>query len=774
MSAHTNNTRGKAIRLLTTWWDRFRYTIIPSSDSKPEHSRPRRESWLPRGFSKAPKEGSEWIKGALICTWITATILTLNISMLVVALVMAYRKSTNRARFQMAELYNGQCSVSSHWSTGIHVAINALSTVLLGASNYVMQCLSAPSRDDIDQAHASSRWLDIGSFSFRNMTVMSPRRKLLWGLLLVSSLPIHMIYNSVFFTSIATLTPGQIMVPHNLSPNESLIDDSDPTSRQYFRESTGYNPAALQARIFNGTFTNVTTDDCLAKYRPEYNTKYGTLIFVADRQHFYNTSSLMTTLYLGASPHSIVLPSHSEPSDNNLTVTAMHWSYRVLPPLEDIGMHVPVLHCLIDESQQHCQLFVSPPIAIAVIICNIVKLTCMALAARVKRKNPLLTTGDALASFLSHPDPTTRGRCLLSRAQMTRGVQPWSQSASSVGHSEGIKMASVARSDEHGVQAPLDHLSSPTRSQATTQLYPSLVPSRKRWYQAVSRTRRLTVLFFYISSITAGAYLVYYGIQFSDLKSFGIAMDLGFSQISSATIIDGISNNQIALVLLANTPQFVFSCLYFMVNGVLTSMIVDAELHSYTAKRRPLRCSWPKGQQRSTYYLTLPYRYSLPLLAASATLHWLLSESIFFVYIREFDIYQTFTGTETQGCCYSPMATLVTVVVGAAGLAALVGLGFRRYDESHMPLVGGCSAALSALCHPPDGDEGAARKAVMWGEIPRDPYTHTDQELICTGNHPNSSTAAAARTGTMETEEYAHCSFTSWDVVTPNVVRLYA
>lgn len=37
----------------------------------------------------------------------------------------------------------------------------------------------------------------------------------------------------------------------------------------------------------------------------------------------------------------------------------------------------------------------------------------------------------------------------------------------------------------------------------------------------------------------------------------------------------------------------------------------------------------PQGEQRSTYWLQLPYAYSIPLITASATLHWLISQSIF-------------------------------------------------------------------------------------------------------------------------------------------------
>jgi hypothetical protein len=58
-------------------------------------------------------------------------------------------------------LYTGDCELVSPLNTGIHLIINALSTILLSSSNYCMQCLSAPTRQDIDKAHRNKRWLDM-------------------------------------------------------------------------------------------------------------------------------------------------------------------------------------------------------------------------------------------------------------------------------------------------------------------------------------------------------------------------------------------------------------------------------------------------------------------------------------------------------------------------------------------------------------------------------------------------------------------------------------
>jgi hypothetical protein len=74
-------------------------------------------------------------------------------------------------------------------------------------------------------------------------------------------------------------------------------------------------------------------------------------------------------------------------------------------------MHVT--ECLAFEGKSNCQLFYSPIIAVVVIVATFVKVIAIFLAARIhkSRSTPLLTSGDAIASFLEDPDETTKGMC---------------------------------------------------------------------------------------------------------------------------------------------------------------------------------------------------------------------------------------------------------------------------------------------------------------------------------------------------------------------------
>ncbi|RJE19194.1 hypothetical protein PHISCL_08471 [Aspergillus sclerotialis] len=74
--------------------------------------------------------------------------------------------------------------------------INILSTIMLGASNYCMQLLAAPSRTEVDEAHEKRTWRTIGIPDIAHLVFHAPaKRRLLGVALLVTSFPIHLLYN---------------------------------------------------------------------------------------------------------------------------------------------------------------------------------------------------------------------------------------------------------------------------------------------------------------------------------------------------------------------------------------------------------------------------------------------------------------------------------------------------------------------------------------------------------------------------------------------------
>ena len=107
----------------------------------------------------------------------------------------------------IVQLMVGPCSAVRKRGTWLHVAINLLSTTLLGASNYAMQCLSAPTRKEVDRAHSKGQWVDIGIPSVKNFRSIHWTRLILWCLLALSSAPLHLLsvtplsWQSLFYSS---------------------------------------------------------------------------------------------------------------------------------------------------------------------------------------------------------------------------------------------------------------------------------------------------------------------------------------------------------------------------------------------------------------------------------------------------------------------------------------------------------------------------------------------------------------------------------------------
>jgi hypothetical protein len=135
-----------------------------------------------------------WRMGILLGSIMSSIVLSCNISILVLG---AMRNDGFQNGFVM--LMIREAEDMSWWSSAFHIVINVLSTLLLGASNYTMQVLSSPTRGEIDRAHSSNQWQDIGVLSLRNLGCIPRRRRFLCVILALSSIPIHLFYNSAVF-----------------------------------------------------------------------------------------------------------------------------------------------------------------------------------------------------------------------------------------------------------------------------------------------------------------------------------------------------------------------------------------------------------------------------------------------------------------------------------------------------------------------------------------------------------------------------------------------
>ena len=146
-------------------------------------------------------------------------------------------------------------------------------------------------------------------------------------------------------------------------------------------------------------------------------------------------------------------------------------------------------------------------------------------------------------------------------------------------------------------------------------------------------------------------------------------------------------------------------------------MLLTDEYNDFAVARKTLRVSEPQGKQRSSYFLQLPYRYALPLMAASGGLQWLISQCLFLVQIS-INSYDGFRTKVISACGWSIIAVIFMLIVGGTFILVLCGFGFRRY-KAGIPIASSCSLAIAAACHPKPEEENRdiAVLPLMYGEV---------------------------------------------------------
>ncbi|KAE8419468.1 hypothetical protein BDV36DRAFT_294303 [Aspergillus pseudocaelatus] len=641
---------------------------------------------------------TEWYSGwrftLALASFASIIVLAFNLGFVI------WAAAHHKVKENRGTLHDGNCEKVQHMSTGLHFAINILSTSLLGASNYCMQCLSAPTRKDIDRAHGKGRWLDIGVPSIRNLRQGSRKRAILWLCLVLSSLPLHLVYNSTIFAITSANSYWVFTAP------EGFVKQDMQNITSENGDTTNDALSRLRAEAQNGTLQRLDISQCVNAYATDFQTTYGSLILVTndtDQPDQYQSVAQQTTflpeenLRTSASdPYKWICSAQAEAKD--------HTCSQLLSDVKDqaskndwyVGRY-RVAYCLAERPPQRCKLEYSLPLAITVIVFNLVKAIIIGYTAASATKKPILTTGDAVVSFMLKPDEFTRGQCLLTRESVkTRRCRPSYKSS----------------------------------------MFNS---TPMRWHAAVSGRRYLLGLVSYAVAIVICTGLLIFGVLSMRDKSNTWTMGLG--AINAQTLITGTRwvTSLISNVLVANTPQLLFSIIYFTFNAIFTAMTLAAEWSRYANHRKGLRVSGPpEVAQRSSYFLSLPYRFAVPALTFSALLHWLLSQSLFVVGIESYTgNLQRDPARDFITCGYSPPAILSAILVGVVMVAWLVGFSFRRL-ESGMPVAGSCSLAIAAACHPTlsiqgdkyveeEGKLGAEQMRLQWGVT----YVDADGEGHC-------------------------------------------
>ncbi|KAH8897298.1 hypothetical protein GQ53DRAFT_837952 [Thozetella sp. PMI_491] len=679
--------------------------------------------------------------------------------------------------------YHGSCTTSGRLNLGLHLIINIASTCVIASSNYFVQVLSSPTRQEIDNAHRQFRSLEIGVPSLRNIGHISHLKAALCALFVLSSVPIHVLFNSAvfetdyqgagFFMAMATedfvsgrdsamlgaslIYPGALEISHVAYPDMELPMDLTYAAAwgslvdlsQFLNRSSDVAQSISSLSSSALSWTRLDAQACRAQYgtcTPRRD--YGDVVLILDSRFqrdaempqsnsagfvvddifnlteaavFYNPRNYSTSevraywdqfwpvdqpnpLWFSASCkidalvgldstcyHSCARPLNA-PRFEVDSRDPTSWSiplelYSALPKnglldlwsettIEErpafngtnIGpeAHLEVTHCYAQPLQFTCKVALSNAIFFAVTAAVIFKVVLALLACTLVRGDPLVTPGDAMASFITHPDRTTEGRAAVI---MPGGSQELRDSW--VNCPVGLKWCNGGR----------------PRIGAGIPILP--------WLRTYAL---LTVV------LVCTAFFLNLAIQDTSISEDTGAFAHGQRQNDNIVGVRTLKDvSFLGKVLLANTPQLVLSLCYFAYNALFTRACSEMEWNSYANSYKPLRVSYPAEGQISTYRLQLPYRYSIPLLSISVLLHWLVSNTIFVTIIDgDFlrDSASILPGLSERAYVavgFSSRAILVVFLL--ALVVALLPLGFYLRLKGNMVICGNNSFTISAACH---------------------------------------------------------------------------
>ncbi|KAH0351248.1 hypothetical protein KCU83_g4597, partial [Aureobasidium melanogenum] len=448
-------------------------------------------------------------------------------------------------------LYQGSCSTSKHINTGTHVVMNVLSTLLLGASNFCMTVLSSPTRKEVDYWHSRKVPMDIGINSVRDLFKVSITRRIPWLVLVCTSVPLHLFFNSAIYSATSTYTYTASVVTDDFFDGQfwtldGLVWESASISLPV-TDPKEYIAWMSEVQAGKIDLDRLENKECVEPYATPWLANRANLIMATSSGKknvtTYNNNSLIVA-WGGVYSNDVMawVQDAQYPNGSTLGFTST----------------IQVEYCLSQKVPERCT--VESSIAIwATMICLVaVKLCCLLWTLLVLEDEPMVVPGDCVASFLHRPDLTTLGACL------------W----------------------------PADKFRKNSTWMGELRWDSDTMP----WRAAVGSRQWTSCLLLSIATMVTATILLGMGLQTSDSTSSDL-FRMGFGdpnlRFSLSSTFGAGSNSALALicaVLLANTPQLLITFVYFTYNSVFTSMVMASEWSQFAFQRKPLRVSNPTGR----------------------------------------------------------------------------------------------------------------------------------------------------------------------------------
>jgi hypothetical protein len=378
-----------------------------------------------------------WRSGLFNCACSVIVVFVINLTVTV--------WGTVHGNAQQDVAFDVDCREVSKINSGLHIIINLLGTVLLASSNYCMQCLSAPTREEVDRAHAKSVWLDIGTSSLRNLKYIDKRRVAIWGLLGLSSLPLHLFYNSMVYSSIASSDYSGFLVKPTFL--DDPCTDCSSTAKDLHKKAKGLgidlhkNATELSKSMRHETEASnwdlelLENRDCILQYANSIQTFRRNLLLVisedkangdngiednytGSHRDFHFTASDIRNTFTSADAYDWICNREAKgPKDK------YGWCLQDKDKvLNDANFWIvdgrQVRYCLSEAGSPQCKLHLLLSVGWLVTFINMIKAILMLYIVFKLDEEPLMTMGDAVASFMEHTDHTTKNIGIATRNEI--------------------------------------------------------------------------------------------------------------------------------------------------------------------------------------------------------------------------------------------------------------------------------------------------------------------------------------------------------------------
>ncbi|KAJ4352820.1 hypothetical protein N0V95_003928 [Ascochyta clinopodiicola] len=587
-----------------------------------------------------------------------------------------------------------RCDEVGRIETGIKVGLNVISTLILGASTYAMQGTTAPTREEVDSAHEKGKWLEIGTQSWRNLIYST-----------TSSCPR---FNAVFFTTTETYQYAVAVVDQGFLQNaafQATSANSSPTLPQF--ESfvwTGdcngdcswdiADNDTVVLQLLNDVrdlsraqaYKRLGRSECIESYTEGFMQKYSDVVVISNTTQI--DTPVLWTRYsqrnlskdkkdTNKDPFHWVCHDALKNSVEGADRCSRGFAKKHIKADEWTVYGHPVDYCFARVAPELCRLQYNAYIMLAVVVFSVFKVLAIAFLVFTHPKGEFLRTiGDAITSFLKKEDVTTKDMCLVSSAQVRK----------------------------HGFQSPY----SPQ----------TFTKSQPRWWTGANTTEFFSTVGISAVYVVTLSITLYWAIS----ETGGTAFDSGLGRPNIQSLAnlrpDDVGSSVIVpTILTANIPQVGFSLLYVFYTNVWSKLLIAYEFDRLTRVKKGLRISErPHGQQRASHFFTLPTRYALPLMAVSAALHYLCSQSLFMARFDGMKDGKVDPTDQMVRLGYSPTGMIVLISVNFAMMVVTICVaGFRRLSTGLGEMS--MSVVISAACHVKRQEYEPWLQAVQWGDV---------------------------------------------------------